>query len=468
MPRRKKIMPEPVKRPEKKNEKIPHRLLGMKDLVGSEYRCFNLLVNKALDFAKLYSFMPIKTPILETFDLYKKSTRRSADKEFYFIEGDKNERTILRPEITQGVIRAYLENNLGETGLPARLFSFGPIFRHEKLQTGRYRESTQANLEIIGEKKPLAEALLITVAYNFFNELQIKTQLQINSIGTSECRREYSNKLLAFYRERGRRSKLCHYCKKNLEKKCLSLLDCKEETCVKLYEEAPQIADYLSDESREHFAKTLEFLDELNINYNFNPYLVRGLNYYNDTVFEFWPLNEDGALLGKMALGGGGRYDSLVENLGGPVTPAVGLAIGLERTMARLKDKHLLVNPVEEDIVFIAQLGDQAKLKALQLFEDLRHAGFNVRQSFTSDSLKVQLEEAVAMQAKTSLILGKKEIMDGTILMRDMDSGAQETVVYKKIKDRLAKKDKLVEKRVNIRKEGGLYGGLQKKTRREF
>lgn len=461
MPRRKKIMPETaVKKPEKRNEKITPRLLGMKDVVGTEQICQEFVINKALNLAKLYSFVAIKTPILESFDLFKKSNRRNNDKEFYFIEGEKSEKTILRPELTQGVVRAYLENNLGESGLPSRLFSLGPIFRHEKLQSGRYRESTQFNLEIIGEKKAMAEAILITIAHNFFEELQINSQLQINSIGSAECRKEYSNKLLAFYKERGRRSKLCNSCKNNLGKNCLSLLDCKEDACVKLREEAPQIADYLSDESREHFTKTLEFLDELNINYNFNPYLVRGLNYYNDTVFEFWPVSEDGAVQGKMALGGGGRYDSLVENMGGASTPAVGLALGIERAVSRLKDKHLLANPAEEDIVFIAQLGDQAKLRALQLFQDLRRAGFNVRQSFASDSLKIQLEEAVAMKAKTSLILGKKEIMDGTILMRDMDSSAQETVVYKKIKERLAKKDKLIEKRLNNRKEGGLYGGF--------
>jgi histidyl-tRNA synthetase len=458
MPRRKKNLPETNKKPAVKYEKISHRLLGMKDLVGTEYLGFDVVMNKVWNLAKLYGFTTIKTPILETFDLYKKSTRRNTDREFYFVEGEKSERVVLRPEITQGVIRAYLENNLAENGLPVRLFSLGPIFRHEKLQTGRYRESTQANLEIIGEKKPLAEALLITVAHNFFAELGIKVQVQINSLGASECRREYGNKLLAFYKERGRRSKLCHYCKKNLGKNCLSLLDCREECCTKLREEAPQIADYLSDESREHFAKTLEFLDELNINYNFNPYLVRGLNYYNDTVFEFWPINEEGALSGKVALAGGGRYDSLVETLGGTATPAIGLAVGIERTMSRLKDRHLLLGKPENDVVFVAQLGDQAKLKAMQLFEDLRQAGFNVRQSFASESLKMQLEEATTMQAKTALILGKKEIIDGTILMRDMDSGAQETVVFKKIKERLARKDKLIEKRVINRKEGGLYG----------
>ena len=460
MPRRKKNPQEAVKKVEKRSDKVPSRLLGMKDMIGSEYRCYDLVTSKACEFAKLYSFTNLKTPILESFDLYKKFARKGGDKELYFVDSDKSEKATLRSEITQGAVRVYLENNLSESGLPSRLFSLGPIFRHEKLQSGHYRESTQANLEIIGDSKPLAEAILISMVHNFFNDLQVKVQLQINSIGTAECRREYGNKLAAFYKERGRRSKLCNCCKNNLLKNCLGLLDCKEDGCVKLREEAPQIADYLSVESREHFAKILEFLEELNIEYNFNPYLVRGLNYYNDTVFEFWPVTEDGNLLSRMALAGGGRYDSLVEMMGGPATPAVGLAIGIERTMAKLKDKHLLTNKIEEDIIFIAQLGDQAKLKSLQLFEELRQAGFNVRQSFASDSLKVQLEEAAAMRAKTSLILGKKELMDGTILMRDMDSGAQETVVFKKIRERLSKKDKLIEKKVNNRKEGGLYGGF--------
>ncbi len=461
MPRHKKIIPESSPKKSEGSEKVTPRLLGMKDIVGSEQICHDFVVNKALNLAKLYSFASIKTPVIESFSLFKKSSRKNNDKEFYFVEAEKSEKIILRPELTQGIVRAYIENNLGESGLPARLFSLGSIFRHEKLQSGRYRESTQFDLEIIGEKKAMAEAILITIAHNFFEELNIGTQLQINSIGSADCRKEYGNKLTAFYKERGRRSKLCNSCKNNLGKNCLSLLDCKEDVCIKLREEAPQIADYLSDESREHFTKTLEFLDELNIAYNFNPYLVRGLNYYNDTIFEFWPMNEEGVAQGKIALGGGGRYDSLVEGLGGNSVPAVGLALGIERTVSRLKDKHLLTNPEEEDIVFIAQLGDQAKLKALQLFQELRRAGFNVRQSFASDSLKVQLEEAIAMKAKTALILGKKEIMDGTILMREMDSSAQETVVYKKIKERLAKKDKLVEKRLNNnRKEGGLYGGF--------
>lgn len=459
MPRRKKAVPEQPKGAERRNDKVPARLLGMKDFVGPECRYLEFVISKAAEFAKIYNFTPIKTPVMESVDLYKKAPRKSTGKEFYHVDGE-GDKGILRPEITQGIVRSFLENNMAEAGLPVRLFSIGPIFRHEKLQTGHYRESTQFNLEIIGDRRPLAEALLIAAANQFFGELGVKVQVQVNSLGSSDCRRDYNNKLMAFYRERGRRSKLCNACKNCMGKNALSLLDCQEEGCLKLAAEAPQIADFLSVESREHFAKTLEFLDELGIDYNFNPHLVRGLSYYNDTVFEFWPINEEGKASGRVALGGGGRYDGLVISMGGPETPALGLALGIERTLARIKDRQGLIYPPEKDIVFIAQLGDQAKVKSMHLFEDLRKSGFNVRQSFASDSLRTQLEEAATMGAKTSLILGKKEIMDGTILMRDMDSGAQETVVYKKLKDRLGRKDKVVEKKINInhRKEGGLYG----------
>jgi histidyl-tRNA synthetase len=285
----------------------------------------------------------------------------------------------------------------------------------------------------------MVEVLLIALASNFFSDMQVEVQLQINSIGDATCRKEYCSKLASFYKERGKKSKLCAACKNSLPKSCLSLLDCKQESCQKLREEAPQIADFLSDESRDYLTKTLEILDELKINYNFNPYLVRGLNYYNDIVFEFWPVNKDGSV-GNLALAGGGRYDGLIENLGGPSLAAAGLAIGLERTVVKVRDKAALTNAEENDIVFIAQLGDQAKLKALQLSNELLAVGYNVRQSIIADSLKEQLEEAAKMKAKVCLILGKKEIMDGTILMRDIDSGAQETVVFKKIKERLAKK----------------------------
>lgn len=440
MPRRKKIASDsPLVKVVKKNDKLPARLLGMKDFSYFEQMCFDFAISRANHLASVYGFKSIKTPIIESFDLYKKTLRRENEKEIYSVDGEKGEKAVLRPEITQGIIRAYLENNQEIENKIARLYSIGSVFRREKLQSGCYRESTQFNLEVIGTRKPMVEALLIALASNFFSDMQVEVQLQINSIGDATCRKEYCSKLASFYKERGKKSKLCAACKNSLPKSCLSLLDCKQESCQKLREEAPQIADFLSDESRDYLTKTLEILDELKINYNFNPYLVRGLNYYNDIVFEFWPVNKDGSV-GNLALAGGGRYDGLIENLGGPSLAAAGLAIGLERTVVKVRDKAALTNAEENDIVFIAQLGDQAKLKALQLSNELLAVGYNVRQSIIADSLKEQLEEAAKMKAKVCLILGKKEIMDGTILMRDIDSGAQETVVFKKIKERLAKK----------------------------
>jgi len=434
---------------ERKSPKVVDRLMGMKDTLPAEFRYLSHVMDKAASLAEIYSFNAIKTPVIESSDLFKQSMRNNGDKEIYGVDGDKGEKAVLRPELTQGTLRAYIENNFVELPQPVRLYSIGPIFRHEKMQNGRFRESNQFNLEVIGEDKPMAEALLIVATYNFFIELGANFQIQINSLGKAECRKEYNSKLTNFYKERGRRVKLCNNCKKNLLKSPISLLDCKEDACQQLLAEAPQIADCLSDESREHFSKVLEYLDELNIPYNFNPYLVRGLSYYNDTIFEFWPVNDEGVLQSKLALAGGGRYDNLIESLGGRPTPSAGIAIGLERVVAKIKDKLILPN-LKEEVVFLAQLGDQAKIKSYILFEELRRSGFNVRQSFSTDSLKSQMEEAGRLNAKVSLILGKKEVMDETILLRDMESGVQETVAFKKVKDKL-------EKKVN-RKEGVIYG----------
>jgi histidyl-tRNA synthetase len=432
--------PELMKKPERRSSKSYARMFGMKDCSIADSQYFDIARQKAEELCACYGFEHLETPILENIDLYKKNSRKANEKEIYSLTGEKNERMCLRPELTQGIARHYVEQKLDEIESPLRLFSIGQVFRNEKLQNNSQRQFTQFDLEILKDKKPIAEAMIISLAYHFFKDLGIEVQVQINSLGASECRKEYGQKLGLFYRERGRRSKVCHHCKQNLLKNILSLLDCKEDSCVKLREEAPQIADFWSDESRDHFKKVCEYLDELNIPYNFNPFLVRGLNYYNDAVFEFWPVNESGTPQGKYALAGGGRCDELVENVGGKPSPAVGLAIGLERTATKMRDRHYPLPGAEDNLIFIAQLSDLAKLKSLQLFDELRQAGFKVRQSFSTDSLKIQMEEAVRVKAKISLIMGKKEVMDETILMRDMDSTVQEIVPIKKIKEKLAKK----------------------------
>ncbi len=422
------------------------RLRGMKDILFDEYKYWDLVIKKATELAKAYSFQKIETPVLERLDLFEKATGKTSDivsKEMYTFIDRNDERIALRPEATPSLVRAYIDHGMFNLPQPVKMFWLGPLFRHDKPQSGRYRQFNQFDLEVFGEENPVADILIILIAYNFFKELQIEVQVQINSIGCEECRKEYIDALLEFYKERGKRSKLCNDCRKRILKNPLRLLDCKEESCAQVREGAPQIVDFLCDPCKDHFIKVLEYLDELEIPYNLNPYLVRGLDYYNRTVFEIWPQEEESEehkQRAQSALGGGGRYDGLVELMGGRPTPACGFGLGLERTIITIKEKNIPIKKDNQNLVFIAQLGDQARRKAMNLFEEMRRSGINVRQAFTKDSLKAQLEEANRLDAKFSLILGQKELMDDTILLRDMESGIQEVIDYKKINQEIEKR----------------------------
>ena len=417
------------------------RLRGMKDVLFDEYKYWDLIIRKIGDLADFYDFSRIETPVLEKLNLYERSTGQDTDivsKEMYSFIDKGGDKITLRPEATPGIARAYIEHGLFNRPQPVKTFWLGPVFRYEKPQAGRSRQHSQFNFDIFGEDSPVADMQLILIAYNFYKELQIDTQVQINSIGCKECRAEYIEKLIDFYKERGKRSKLCVDCKKRFLKNPLRLLDCKEKDCIEVCEDAPQIVDSLCDSCREHFIKVLEYLDELEVPYNLNPFLVRGLDYYNRTVFEIVSVEEDdndneNVALRQTSLGGGGRYDGLIETLGGRFTPACGFGIGIERTIAKIKEKNIPLNQEKKDFIFLAQLGDQARRKMFLLFEEMRRSGYQVRQAFTKDSLKAQLEIANKMNAKYSLILGQKELLDGTIIIRDMESGTQEVIDYKKI-----------------------------------
>ncbi|MDD4902742.1 MAG: histidine--tRNA ligase [Patescibacteria group bacterium] len=422
------------------------RLRGMKDIIFDENKYWDLVIKKASDLAEIYGFKKIQTPILEGLELYRKSTGETSDivsKEMYSFVDKNGEKVALRPEITPSLVRAYIENGMLNMPHPVKMYSYGPIFRHEKPQAGRYRQSHQFDMEIFGEASPVADFLLMLIAYNLFSELQIDIELQVNNIGCKQCRGEYIKKLSAYYKERGNRSHLCNDCKRRLERNPLRLLDCKEANCIALKEGAPPIVDFLCEDCKKKFTRVLEYLDEMNIPYNLNLSLVRGLDYYTGTVFEI-TVREEGEKNpnGQLSLGGGGRYDTLVEFFGGRPTPTCGFAIGIERTVARIKTGGIPLEKDDKNIIFIAQLGDVARRKAMVLFEELRKAGLKVKQAFTRDSLKDQLEEANALGAKLTLILGQKEMNDKTIMVRDMESGNQEVVDYKKVKAE-------VEKRIN-------------------
>lgn len=432
------------------NRKGFSRLRGMKDIMAEDHRYWDLVARKAEDMASFYGFKKISTPILESLSLYLKSTGENTDivsKEMYSFTDKNGDKVAIRPEITPGLVRAYIENGMFNQPQPVKMFSCGPIFRHEKPQAGRYRQSNQADMEIFGEEGPMADFLLMLIIYNIFSELQINVQLQVNNIGCNECRPGYLKKLVEYYKQRGNRSKLCNDCRRRLEKNPLRLLDCKEPGCAELKAGAPPMIDHLCEECQKGFTKILEYLDEMDIAYNLNPSLVRGLDYYNRTVFEVWEIEEgEDVAKNELSLGGGGRYDSLVENMGGRPTPACGAAIGIERTVNCIKANKIPLEKGNERLIFISQLGDNARRRAIGLFEELRKSGFNVKQSFTKDSLKGQLEEADRLGARLSLILGQKEINDDTILFRDMESGNQEVVDYNKTKNELQKRLENIEK----------------------
>ena len=422
------------------------RLKGFKDITFEDYKYHDLVIKKAIDLATTYGFKRIDTPVLENETLFERSTGKSSDivtKEMYTFVDKSGDKVSMRPEATPGLVRAYNEHGMLNLPQPVKTLFIGPLFRHEKPQSGRLRQHHQFDLEMFGEPSPVADAQLMIIAYNFFKELQIDIQIQVNSIGCKECRGDYIKKLLAFYKERGKRTKLCNDCKKRLLKNPLRLLDCKEESCMEIREDAPQIVDYLDDGCREHFVRVLEYLDEFDIPYVLNPYLVRGLDYYNRTVFEFVSApeeNELGEIKKQIALGGGGRYDELIEAMGGrEPTPALGFGIGLERVVMKIKELNIPLKEDNDDIVFIAQLGEPARKKTMLMFEELRRSGFNVRQAFTKDALKNQLEEANRVGAKYSIIIGQKEMLDGTAMLRDMESGVQEVVDIKKISQELEK-----------------------------
>jgi len=426
------------KAPEIRGRKeIITRLMGAKDTISSDYKYWSSLTNKIIEAANIYGFSRLETPIIENLSLYRKSPKFE---ELYFFGVGRGDKMALRPDLTHGMARAYLEQEMENLPQPVKAFSIGSVFRQEaRLQTGCYRQFHQFSFEVFGEPKPIGEAMLMAIVYNLFRELQINVQVQINSVGNFECQKEYLNKLIKFYREKVKKTKMCPNCKKNFAKNPLSLLSCEDPVCQEVRKEAPQITSFLSEESNNYFTRVLEYLDELDINYNFDPYLVKGLNYYTETIFEVWPLNDNNEIDGKLALGRGGRYNNLIEQLGGKATPALGFTGGIERTVAKLKEKNLLFKK-DDNIIFIAQVSDQARLRAFALFSELHKAGFKVRQAFTTDDLKEQLEEAKRLDAKIILILGKKEVSNETILFRDVEVGVQEVITQKDLRERLHKK----------------------------
>lgn len=399
-----------------------------------------------------YGFERIDTPAIESSDLYALSAGETTDvveKQMYTFKSRGGDALTLRPEGTISVMRSFLEHGMQQLPQPVKLYYMAPMFRYEQPQAGRYRQHHQAGFEILGDQDPIYDAQIIHVCLLAGEELGLKNlSVEINSIGCSKCRPTYRSQLLRYYRSRA--AKLCKDCKRRMKKNPLRLLDCKEEKCQQMHVNAPNLIDHLCQECHDHFKLVLEYLDETGIAYVLNPHLVRGFDYYTKTVFEVFLEDEhvEGGsekshTRSKLALGGGGRYDNLAKALGGKDVPAVGGSLGMERIIGVMKKQDVKVPALFKPDVFLIQLGALSKKKSLRLFEDLRKSGIVVAESFGKDSIKAQLRSADRLGVKISLILGQKEAIDGVVLLREMDSGVQESVelekIIKVVKDRLKK-----------------------------
>ncbi|HTM68705.1 MAG TPA: histidine--tRNA ligase [Candidatus Binatia bacterium] len=418
----------------------PQTLRGMRDIVPSEQRYWRHIYRKVEELTAAYGYERLDTPILEETSLFVRSAGKQSDvveKEMFSFLDKGNDNVSLRPEGTAPLVRAYVNHGMVNLPQPVKLYYWGPMFRYERPQHGRFRQHHQFGVEVFGDPSPVQDCEVILLAYLFYKELGIKTAIHINSLGCNQCRQGYQSELSAYYRTK--RSQLCEDCKRRLAKNPLRLLDCKEASCQPIKEAAPHIVDFLDEECKNHLMRVLEYLDDLQVPYVLDPHLVRGFDYYNRTVFEIM-LADESPEAGQTALGGGGRYDNLVEQLGGRPTPACGFGIGVERVILQLKAQQIEPKDERRPDVFLAQLGDQARRKAFMLFEELRAAGVQAAANFSKGALKGQLEIANRLGAKYTVILGQKEVLDGTILIRDMESGMQEIVLYDKAGQEIKKK----------------------------
>jgi len=417
-------------------------LRGMKDILPEDQPFWEQSRRASEKLARDYGYVRIDTPIVEYSNLFVRGIGDGTDiveKEMYNFATRGGDKVALRPEMTAGIARAFIQHGMNVWTKPVKLFSTGPVYRYDRPQEGRYREHHQINYDAFGEQDAILDAQMIQMAFRVIQNLGIKmAQVQVNSIGCPTCRKEYRELLVSYFESR--RNKLCQDCKRRLEINPLRILDCKEDKCMQVTVTAPQSIDHLCEECRTHFKNLLEYLDELDLSYTINPQLVRGLDYYTKTVFEIWSGQEEGR---KFSLGGGGRYDGLIKSLGGEDTPAVGFALGVERLIMEMKRVQAKPYKAPRPKVFLAQLGELAKKKSLRLFSDLEKNGILVAESFGRGSLKSQLRSADRLGVEITLILGQKEALDETVIIKNMKTGVQEISSLGKLVELIKKKLKV-------------------------
>lgn len=400
---------------------ITKAIKGTKDVLPSESYKNQYIEATCLGVAENFGYKEMRTPVFEHTELFQRGVGDTTDvvqKEMYTFD-DKGGRSItLRPEGTSGAARAFLENGLSNEALPQKICYLTSCYRYEKPQAGRLREFHQFGIECFGATSPLADAEMISLAKQIFDELGVKDlHLELNSIGCPECRAEYHKALKEYFSQY--KDKLCDTCNDRLERNPMRILDCKSPVCSEIAKGAPVVLDYLCDECREHFQKVKSYLDAANIEYIVNPQIVRGLDYYTKTVFEF----VSDAIGSQGTVCGGGRYDGLLEELGGQHTPSLGFGMGLERLQLVMEAQGCNFPEPSRPDLFIVAMGEKATLKAVEIAKDMRDEGFSVVYDLNGRSLRAQMKYADKLGAKFNVVIGDNEVENKVVSLKDMATG---------------------------------------------
>ncbi len=400
---------------------ITKAIKGTKDVLPNESYKNQYIEATCLGVAENFGYKEMRTPVFEHTELFQRGVGDTTDvvqKEMYTFD-DKGGRSItLRPEGTAGAARAFLENGLSNEALPQKICYLTSCYRYEKPQAGRLREFHQFGIECFGATSPLADAEMISLAKQIFDELGVKDlHLELNSIGCPECRAEYHKALKEYFSQY--KDKLCDTCNDRLERNPMRILDCKSPVCSEIAKGAPVVLDYLCDECREHFEKVKSYLDAANIEYIVNPQIVRGLDYYTKTVFEF----VSDAIGSQGTVCGGGRYDGLLEELGGQHTPSLGFAMGLERLQLVMEAQGCNFPEPSRPDLFIVAMGEKATLKAVEIAKDMRDEGFSVVYDLNGRSLRAQMKYADKLGAKFNVVIGDNEVENKIVSLKDMATG---------------------------------------------
>lgn len=404
------------------------RIRGTQDILPENIYKWQYLEQKIRQICSLYNFEEIRTPTFEATELFLRGIGDTTDvvtKEMYTFN-DRGGRSItLRPENTAAVVRSYLENKMYADNTTHKLFYIGSMFRYDRPQAGRYREFHQFGLEVLGSQDPYVDAEVIDLAVQFFKDLGLKElELHINSVGHVECRKVFHEKLISFLEPK--KDELCEDCNTRLYKNPLRVLDCKNTTCKRIIEGAPNIVDCLCDDCSEKFEKLKTYLDELGIEYIVDPLLVRGLDYYTNTAFEimYEPLGAQSTICG------GGRYDGLVNEIGGIQVPGIGMAIGMERLILALEQQNLFPEVKNENQVFIATVGEKARVKGVGIVKALRKQQIHAGTAMQEKSLKSLLKQADKEKYPFVVIIGEDELQKGKAILKNMETKEQKEIDF--------------------------------------